>query len=128
MHALLAITLVALQAACSAAKLPERYAHCDDLGTLRLASTNIEDAEARMRAQVEILGGDLLLFNAKGHSEDGGRVPTALTQRRQVLAPAESINGRQPELSALTQTAAAVPETATELWYYGAALRCNRAP
>lgn len=116
----------ALQAACASPGLPDRYAHCEDLGTLRLASTSIDDAEDRMRAQVAIMGGDLLLFNATGHTEGGTALPSALTQRRMVLAPAESIEGRQPELAALTATAATAPETQEELWYYGAALRCNR--
>lgn len=79
-----------------------------------------------MRAQVAILGGDLLLFNAAGHAENGETLPSALTQRRHVLAPAASINGRQPELAALTASVAAAPETEHELWYYGAALRCKQ--
>ena len=123
--ALLALTL--LQAACFAPRLPDRYAHCADLGTLRLASTSADDAEDRMRAQVAILGGDLLLFNAAGHTEDGTVLPSALTQRRMVLAPAESINGRQPELAALTERVAMEPKSGEELWYYGAALRCGTA-
>jgi hypothetical protein len=121
------LTFATLQAACATATLPDRYAHCEDLGTLRLASTSIDEAEDRMRAQVTIMGGDLLLFNARGHAEDTGDVPTALAQRRNVLAraPAVSINGRQPELAALRASAAA-PEIAETLWYYGVALRCKQ--
>ena len=128
MRALVALTLVALQAACSTAQLPDRYAHCADLGTLRLASTSIDDAERRIRAQVEILGGDLLLFNARVHQESGGDVPSALAQRRNALAavPAVSVNGRQPELDALTASVADETATHEERWYYGAALRCRQ--
>lgn len=120
----ISFALVALQAACST-PLPDRYAQCEDLGTLRLASTNADDAEDRMRAQVAIMGGDLLLFNATGHTEYGDVVPSALAQRRNALAPAESINGKQPEFAALTASIAAAPQTQEELWYYGAALRCK---
>jgi hypothetical protein len=123
---LLLCPLIALQFACTTPTLPKRYAHCADLGTLRLASTSADDAEQRMRAQVEILGGDLLLFNANGRAENGGPIPSALAQRRNALAatPAESINGAQPELAALTASVTA-DETAEERWYYGAALRCK---
>jgi len=120
-------TLTVLQAACIAPNLPNRYAHCTDLGTLRLASTHASDAEDRMRAQVAMMGGDLLLFNAAGHTEYGDVVPSALAQRRKVLAPAESINGKQPELAALTASVEAVPQSQEKLWYYGAALRCKAA-
>lgn len=121
---LIAITL--LQGACSTPALPERYAHCSDLGTLRLTAHSADEAEERMRAQVAIIGGDMLLFNANGHTEDGNTVPPALAQRRNVLAPVESINGKQPELATLTANTAAT-ETEQELWYYGAALRCNNS-
>lgn len=117
------IALTLLQGACSSPGLPERYAHCSDLGTLRLAAHSADEAEDRMRAQVAIIGGDMLLFNAQGHAEDGSAVPTALTQRRNVLAPAESRNGKQPELARLVASTAAT-ETEQQLWYYGAALRC----
>jgi hypothetical protein len=129
-RATIVVALSLLHVACSTAPmLPNRYAQCMDLGTLRLAATNSNDAERRMRAQVEILGGDLLLFNARGHAESSRGVPSALTQRRNVLAavPVESINGRQPELEALTASVAAAQETQVELWYYGAALRCKAA-
>jgi hypothetical protein len=118
---------VALQNACSSPTLPERYAHCEDLGTLRLESASIDDAEDRMRAQVAIMGGDLLLFSARGHSEVADTIPPPLAQRRNALAatPAESINGRQPALEALTASAAKAADTQKELWYYGAALRCK---
>lgn len=111
--------------ACSSVKLPERYVHCADLGTLRLAAQSADEAEDRMRAQVAIIGGDLLLFNARGHREDGSAVPPALAQRRNVLAPVESIKGKQPELAALIASSDTVDEDAETLWYYGAALRCN---
>jgi hypothetical protein len=126
-HVGMLFAIAMLLAGCSSPALPDRYAHCEDLGTLRLSSTSIDDAEERMRAQVEILGGDMLLFSARGHTEEFGAVPSALVQRRNVLGarPAESINGRQPELEALTASVAA-RETQEELWYYGAALRCKR--
>ncbi|MDY6984494.1 MAG: hypothetical protein SV422_15520, partial [Pseudomonadota bacterium] len=69
------VAVALLQSACSSVKLPERYAHCADLGTLRLSAQSADDAEDRMRAQVAIIGGDLLLFNAQGHMEDGIAVP-----------------------------------------------------
>ena len=130
MRRVLPLILALLETACFTPKLPERYAHCVDLGTLRLASTSIDDAEDRMRAQVAIIGGDLLLFNAHGHAENVDSIPSPLAQRRNALAatPAESINGRQPELDALTASVAPAPGTETELWYYGAALRCKAAP
>src|SRR5687767_8207339 len=114
------IALTSLQLGCANSKLPERYAHCEDLGTLRLASTSIDEAEDRMRAQVAIMGGDLLLFSARGYTESADAVPTPLAQRRNALAatPAESINGRQPELTALTASAAKAADTHEELWYY----------
>lgn len=119
------IAVVLLLGACSSAKLSERYAHCADLGTLRLSAASAGDAEDRMRAQVAIIGGDLLLFNARGHTEDGTAVPSALTQRRNALAPVESINGKQPELAASTAGNDIADEGAETLWYYGAALRCG---
>jgi hypothetical protein len=125
------VSVLALALACSACsiapKLPDRYSQCTDLGTLRLASFSADDAEDRMRAQVAILGGDLLLFNAGGRAEDGSGVPSPLAQRRIALtAPAESINGRQPQLAALDASIAAAAQTQEELWYYGAALRCKQ--
>jgi len=122
-------SVIALQVGCTT-QLPDRYAHCDDLGTLRLASTSIAEAEDRMLAQVAIMGGDLLLFSARGHVEDTDEVPTPLTQRRKALArvPAISNNGRQPELAALVASTGQVTETEQELWYYGAALRCKTTP
>lgn len=119
--------LVVLQSACSNTALPDHLAHCQDLGTLRLASTSIDEAEDRMRAQVAILGGDLLLFSARGHAENIDTVPAPLAQRRNALAatPAVSINGRQPELAVLTASVATMADTQEELWYYGAALRCK---
>ena len=122
---LASFAITALQTSCSSASLPERYAHCQDLGTLRLSASSANEAEERMRAQVAIMGGDLLLFNARGHAENAGAVPAPLAQRRNVLAarPAESINGKQPELAALNASMP-TPATQDELWYYGAALRC----
>ena len=81
-----ALALILLLDACSTHRLPERYAHCSDLGTLRLAAASANEAEDHMRAQVAIIGGDLLLFNGTGHAEDASAAPPALTQRRNVLA------------------------------------------
>lgn len=123
-----ALALVMLLEACSTTRLPERYAHCHDLGTLRLAASSANEAEDRMRAQVAIIGGDLLLFNGNGYSENAAEVPPVLAQRRNVLAPrpAESPGGRQPELAALEASVETAPETRQALWYYGIALRCGR--
>ncbi|MGV3590189.1 MAG: hypothetical protein ACO1PZ_00785 [Gammaproteobacteria bacterium] len=123
-----ALALILLLDACSTHRLPERYAHCSDLGTLRLAAASANEAEDHMRAQVAIIGGDLLLFNGTGHAEDASAAPPALTQRRNVLAapPAESPSGKQPELTALEASIGSATEMEQALWYYGVALRCGR--
>lgn len=131
------LALAALQAACSTPAPLDRYANCTDLGTLALPAFSRLDAEQRMRVRVEELGGDILLFGERGRSALIDEVPAEIAQRRDELGvaatnaeisapaprPVESIGGAQPVVDEPTED----PHTATELWYYGAALRC-RAP
>lgn len=134
-HIRVLLALAALQAACSTPAPPDRYANCTDLGTLALPAFSRLDAEQRMRVRVEELGGDTLLFGERGRSALIDEVPAELAQRRdelgvaatnaEIIAPAqrpvESIDGAQPLLDQPTEDT----RTATELWYYGAALRCK---
>jgi hypothetical protein len=129
------LVLAALQAACSTSAPPDRYANCTDLGTLALPAFSRLDAEQRMRARVEELGGDTLLFGERGRSALIDEVPAEIAQRRDELGvattnaeisapaqrPVESIGGAQPLLDQPTEDT----RTATELWYHGAALRCK---
>jgi hypothetical protein len=116
--------------------VPDRYAHCTDLGTLAFPAWSRLDAEQQMRARVEELGGDTLLFGERGRSALIDEVPAEIAQRRDELGvaatnteisapaqrPIESIGGAQPLLDQPTGDT----RTATELWYYGAALRCRK--
>lgn len=112
-----------------------RYANCVDLGTLALPSFSRLDAEQRMRARVEELGGDMLLFGERGRSELIDEVPEEIARRRDQLGvpaagsgpiarPVESIGGEQPVLDIPAEDT----RTDVKLWYYGAALRCRPAP
>ncbi|HEX5047089.1 MAG TPA: hypothetical protein VFX89_08220 [Gammaproteobacteria bacterium] len=122
------------------------YARCTDLGEISLASTSRSDAELRMRARVRELGGDTLLFGMRGRSGPLANVPEEIAERRrEIMAPAEPvvnappvappaaiIEREDPPPAALPPR---TPRTAVvevqplpgELWYYGAALRCNQA-
>ena len=133
----------------------DSYANCADLGDLALASDNRADAEQRMRAQVLELGGDTLLFGERGRSVSVGDVPEEIVERRnQLVSPvsdegtvspegaAESPAGPSAESAerheALSQpvdrgrgrrgriSMEAMAVAPGQLWYYGAALRCNR--
>ena len=76
-----------------------------------------------MRLHVLELGGDTLLFGERGRSGRVRYVPEEIVERRnQLLAPAEAADGQQPIAETSTDAIQASPG---DLWYYGAALRCN---
>ena len=97
------------------------YAGCLDLGDLMLSASSRDVAEQRMKAQVIELGGDTLLFGERGR-ENRIDVPEEITERRNELVRPES-DGGEPEAGPRGSDRA--PPPAGELWYYGAALRCN---
>jgi hypothetical protein len=99
------------------------YAHCKDLGDLALLSDNRTDAETRMKAQVLELGGDLLLFGERGRSGRTIVVPPEIDERRTELVTGIESARSQPSSDGVTPDQIATPPG--ELWYYGAALRCN---
>ena len=121
------VQLAVLDVACSPTpKLAadDPYAHCDDLGDLLLSSGSRSDAESRMRAQVLELGGDTLLFGERGRSGRLRNVPPEIAQRRdELIAVAQANAARQP---APETSADQIQPAPGALWYYGAALRCNR--
>ena len=118
------IPLAMLQIACSATpKLAAGpYAHCDDLGTLTLTSSSRPDAEERMRLHVLQIGGDTFLFGERGRSGRLTYVPEEIVERRNQLLTPEATDGQRPIAAPSTDGIQASPG---ELWYYGAALRCN---
>ena len=144
-----AVGLAALHVACSSAVVDgsaDPYAHCNDLGEISLTSTSSSDAQVRMAARVREIGGDTLLFGVRGRSERLANVPEEIAERRtKLMAPPEPAVEPAPrpgatEIAALDDAAAAdgpqrTPKTSVvevqslpgELWYYGAALRCNLA-
>jgi hypothetical protein len=76
-----------------------------------------------MEARVRELGGDTLLFGERGRSRRLDDVPEEIVKRRDELRPPpETKNGRTRVADAATVDAQLLPG---ELWYYGAALRCN---
>jgi hypothetical protein len=100
------------------------YAHCADLGDLSLSSRSRSDAELWMRARVLELGGDTLLFGERGRSGRLRDVPEEIVKRRSELIAVASANAvRRSDAETPTASTQAAPG---ELWYYGAALRCNR--
>jgi hypothetical protein len=99
------------------------YADCTDLGDLVLSAYSRADAEARMKAQVLELGGDTLLFGERGRSGRTAVVPEEIVERRNELVIAIEADGTEAPSDELAQDQ--VPAPAGELWYYGAALRCN---
>jgi hypothetical protein len=139
-----------LLAACSAAPelaAGDRYANCADLGELSVLSLNRTDAERRMRARVLELGGDRLLFGERGRSRQLDRAPDEVVERRNHLLTAGAADTEQPlvltieqaeapdaletaETNAARRRSAAtaaerLADAPGELWFYGAALRCN---
>lgn len=146
------LPIAALHGACSATpKLPadDPYARCVDLGEISLLSDSSSDAQQRMRVRVRELGGDTLLFGVRGRSRRLADAPEEIVQRRsELLAPAETAaeevpaaaappdrieDAEEPELTEATgdrRSTSRISVTQTqelpgELWYYGAALRCN---
>jgi hypothetical protein len=99
------------------------YAHCVDLGDLALLSYDRVDAETRMKAQVLELGGDTLLFGERGHSGRTTVAPQEIVERRTELVTGVESIPSQPPSEGVTPDHVQTP--AGELWYYGAALRCN---
>jgi hypothetical protein len=76
-----------------------------------------------MRARVLQLGGDTLLFGERGRSGRLRDVPPEIVQRRnEILEAAEPNGGRRRAAEMPTEQ---IPASPGELWYYGAALRCN---
>jgi hypothetical protein len=121
------VSLVPLTAAahlaCSASRTITEgpYAGCEDLGDLALSSSSRDAAEQRMKAQVLDLGGDTLLFGERGR-DFRIDVPEEITERRnELVRSVESERGAAGDQSGADQA----PPPAGELWYYGAALRCN---
>jgi hypothetical protein len=76
-----------------------------------------------MKAQVVELGGDLLLFGERGRSGRTVVVPPEIEERRTELVTGVDSTPSQPSSDGLTTNDASA--SAVELWYYGAALRCN---
>jgi hypothetical protein len=144
------VPLAVLHIACSAPRelaAEDPYASCVDLGDLSVQSFNRADAERAMRDRVRELGGDTLLFGERGRSERLSDAPAEIVARRdQRLAadaaadaarPAIVATEEQPEDESATAEgnaarrqsapilAAANQGPLRELWFYGAALRCN---
>ena len=141
--------LAALHVACSSAVAidsADPYARCADLGEISLTATSRSDAELRMRARVRELGGDTLLFGMRGRSGPLADVPEEIAaRRRELMAPPEpavepaprpdATEIATPDDAAATDGPQRTPKTSVvevqslpgELWYYGAALRCNLA-
>jgi hypothetical protein len=99
------------------------YADCTDLGDLVLSASSRGDAEGRMKAQVLELGGDLLLFGERGRSGRTIVVPAEIVERRTELVTGVESTGGPPPSDGVTPDQITTPPG--ELWYYGAALRCN---
>jgi hypothetical protein len=140
------LTFALLHVACSHAVnigADDRYANCADLGELALQSHSRADAEQRMRLRVLELGGDTLLIGERGRAGRLSASPAEIVERRNELLtgldedqPIVVLTAEQQEaaLDAAVANAAqlrAAPMTSTstdssaELWFYGAALRCN---
>jgi hypothetical protein len=95
-----------------------------DLGDLSLSAYSRSDAEVRMKTRVLELGGDTLLFGERGRSGRLNNVPEEIVERRnELLAIAATAAPRRPVAASGTDPSVGGPG---ELWYYGAALRCNR--
>jgi hypothetical protein len=150
-YAAVATPVAGLLVACSAAVkygADDPYANCRDLGEIALTSASREDAESRMRARVRELGGDTLLFGMRGRAARLSATPEEIAQRRTELVAVEPITEQAPAVGTTIDALedSAEPEAADiadgrqrvgratvqevlsppgELWYYGAALRCN---
>jgi hypothetical protein len=104
-----------------------RYANCVDLGELSLQARSRTDAEERMRAQVAEMGGDTLLMSESGRTDQLTETPQEIVERRDVVMGTPTVSFEQassPDGDRPLPVLPAAP-TDTELWYYGAALRCN---
>ena len=150
--AVVAAPIAGILVACSAAVkygADDPYANCRDLGEIALTSGSREDAESRMRVRVRELGGDTLLFGMRGRSARLNATPEEIVQRRTELvadvepsseqAPPAAVtvealeDSDQPEAADAADGGQRVGRTTVrevlpppgELWYYGAALRCN---
>jgi hypothetical protein len=145
------IALSMLLIACSATQVvygDDPYARCIDLGDLALSSNSRADAQRRMVARVVELGGDTLLFGERGRTGRLAEVPEEIVERRSGLLAEDEVLDPQPAVAITTvaapeaeavaaQEAAGDPqragravveeieESSGDLWYYGAALRCD---
>ena len=146
--------LAVLHIACSATRelaAADPYANCTDLGDLSLLSYNQADAEQRMRARVLELGGDTLLFGVRGRAGRLNDSPDEIVERRSRLLSATAvIDGWQSPIVMTAEeaekpdaletaeanearrrtaaiAAANLKDAPGQLWFYGAALRCNSA-
>ena len=147
------VPLAVIHLACSATRelaADDPYANCVDLGDLSVQSFNRADAERAMLERVRELGGDTLLFGERGRSQRLSDAPDEIVARRnQRLATDAATDAQRPaivrtegqpedadataegnaarRLSApiLAATSQGSPQ---ELWFYGAALRCNSSP
>jgi hypothetical protein len=144
------VPLAVLHVACSATRelaADDPYASCVDLGDLSVQSFNRTDAERAMRERVLELKGDTLLFGERGRSERLRDAPDEIVARRnQRLATDAAADAARPAIvpteeqlqdeSATAEGNAARRQSAPilaaanqgaprELWFYGAALRCN---
>jgi hypothetical protein len=138
--------------ACSATQVvygDDPYARCIDLGDLALSSSSREDAQRRMVARVVELGGDTLLFGERGRTGRLAAVPEEIVERRSGLLAEDELEPQpavaittvaapEPEAEAVAAREAAgdpqragravveeIEESSGDLWYYGAALRCD---
>jgi hypothetical protein len=113
-----------LQIACSATidAPADPYAWCADLGDLSVSSSSRSEAERQMMARVRELGGDLLIFGERGRSSSVRDFPPEIVQRRDELVAAARASAASRQA---TQVSTQLIETPGQLWYYGAALRCN---
>ena len=146
------LPLAALHVACSATPqvaAVDPYANCADLGDLSFLSLSQAEAEQRMRARVLELGGDTLLFGVRGRAGRLGDSPDEIVERRsRLMTPTPAIDSGPPPVvmtaaeaeqpdaletaesnAARRRTAAAaaanMKDAPGQLWFYGAALRCN---
>ena len=150
--AVVAAPIAGILVACSAAVkygADDPYANCRDLCESALTSGSRADAESRMRVRVREHGGDTLLFAMRGRSARLNATPEEIVQRRTELVTVVEPVGERPPAAAGTvdvledsaepeaaeaadgaqragrTTVQEIPSPPGELWYYGAALRCN---
>jgi hypothetical protein len=69
------------------------------------------------------MGGDTLLFGERGRSARVSEVPREIVECRDALLERDPATGGQSPVAAPSTDQ--IQPRSGELWYYGAALRCN---